>query len=121
MLRAAHSLASCLVTAMILLGLTAGCESSLEGKGGQTAAPLTRVEVVRPERHTVRRSVGEPGELQAFETAAIHARIPGYAKSWTVNIGAQVKKGQVLAELSVPELEADVQQKKAAVQQAVAK
>jgi RND family efflux transporter MFP subunit len=65
--------------------------------------------------------VGEPGELQAFETTAIHAKISGYVKSWTVNIGAAVKKGQVLAELSVPELEADVQQKKAAVEQAVAK
>jgi RND family efflux transporter MFP subunit len=119
--RATRSLANCLVTAMILLELTAGCESSLEGKGGQTAAPLTRVEVVRPERHTVRRSVGEPGELQAFESTAIHARVPGYVKTWTVNIGDQVKKGQVLAELSVPELEADIQHKKAAVQQAVAK
>jgi RND family efflux transporter MFP subunit len=79
------------------------------------------VEVVRPERHTVRRSVSEPGELQAFETTAIHARVPGYVKAWNVNIGTQVKKGQVLAELSVPELEADVQQKKAAAVQAVAK
>jgi RND family efflux transporter MFP subunit len=65
--------------------------------------------------------VGEPGELQAFETTAIHARVPGYVKAWTVNIGTHVKKGQVLAELSVPELEADVRQKKAAVAQAVAK
>jgi RND family efflux transporter MFP subunit len=65
--------------------------------------------------------VGEPGELQAFETTAIHARVPGYVKNWNVNIGARVKKGQVLAELSVPELEADVQQKKAAAEQAEAK
>ncbi len=82
---------------------------------------MTRVEVVHPERHTVRRSVGEPGELQAFETATIHARIPGYVKSWTSTSAPSVKKGQVLAELSVPELEADVQQKKAAIEQAVAK
>jgi RND family efflux transporter MFP subunit len=82
---------------------------------------LTRVEVVRPERRTVRRSVSEPGELQAFETTAIHAKISGYVKSWTVNIGAAVKKGQVLVELSVPEMEADVQQKKAMVAQAIAK
>jgi RND family efflux transporter MFP subunit len=119
--RTTLSLVSCLATAVILLGPTAGCEHALEGKGGQAALPVTRVEVVRPERHTVRRSEGEPGELQAFETTAIHARVPGYVKTWTVNIGAHVKKGQVLAELSVPELEADVHQKKAAVAQAVAK
>ena len=65
--------------------------------------------------------MGEPGELQAFETTAIHAKIAGYVKNWTVNIGATVKKGQVLAELSVPELEAELKQKQAAVEQAVAK
>jgi RND family efflux transporter MFP subunit len=119
--RSALSLVNGLATAVILLAMAAGCEHASEGKGGQAAPPVTRVEVVHPERHTVRRSVGEPGELQAFETATIHARIPGYVKAWTVNIGAHVKKGQVIAELSVPELEADVQQKKAAVEQAVAK
>jgi RND family efflux transporter MFP subunit len=121
MRRAAVSSASCLATAVILLGPAAGCEQSREDQGRQSASSLTRVEVVRPERHTVRRSVSEPGEIQAFETTAIHARVPGYVKSWNVNIGANVKKGQLLAELSVPELEADVQLKKAAVEQAVAK
>jgi RND family efflux transporter MFP subunit len=113
--------ASCLATAAILLGPTVGCERSVESKGGQAAPLVTRVEVVRPERQTVRRSVGEPGEIQAFETTAIHARVPGYVKSWTVNIGARVKNGQLLAELWIPELEADVKQKKAAIEQAVAK
>jgi HlyD family secretion protein len=120
MSRTAFGLVRCLATALILLAMTAGCERSSEGKGGEAAAPVTRVEVVRPERHTVRRSEGEPGELQAFETTSIHARVPGYVKSWNVNIGAAVKKGQVIAELSVPELEADVKQKKAAVEQAEA-
>jgi RND family efflux transporter MFP subunit len=119
--RTALSLVGCLASTVIILSLAVGCERSSEGKGGQAAPPVTLVEVVRPERQTVRRSVGEPGELQAFETTAIHTKIPGYVKNWNVNIGATVKKGQVLAELSVPEMEADVQQKKAAVAQAVAK
>ena len=68
----------------------------------------------------MRRSVSEPGELQAFETTPIHAKIAGYVKKWTVNIGAEVKKGQVLAELFVPELDAEVRQKEASVRQAVA-
>jgi RND family efflux transporter MFP subunit len=106
---------------VILVVLAAGCEWSSEAKGGKAAPAVTRVEVVRPERHSVRRSVGEPGELQAFETTAIHAKISGYIKRWTVNIGAAVKKGQLLAELSVPEMEADVQRKEATVAQAVAK
>ena len=100
---------------------TLGCERSAEKKAGQSAQQVMRVEVVRPERHTVSRSVGVPGELQAFETTPIHAKIAGYVKDWTVNIGAKVKKGQVLAELWVPEVEADLQQKRAAIEQAQAK
>ena len=101
----------------------AGCERPSSGEGGRAASapPVARVEVVRPERQTVRRSVGEPGQLQAFETAEVHARIPGYVKGWTVNIGSAVKKGQVLAELSVPELEAELRQKEAAIEQASAR
>ncbi len=116
-----RSLTESFAASVVLMAIATGCEHSSEGKGGQAAPPLPRVEVVRPQRQTLCRSVGEPGEIQAVETTAIHAKIPGYIKSWTVNIGARVKKGQVLAELSVPEMEADAQQKKAAVKQAVAK
>ncbi len=119
--RTALSFINGLASVVILLAMAAGCDRAPEDKVGQPALRVTRVEVIHPERHTVRRSVGEPGELQAFETATIHARIPGYVKSWTANIGTHVKKGQVIAELSVPELEADVQQKKAAIDQAIAR
>jgi RND family efflux transporter MFP subunit len=106
----------------ILAAMAAGCERPPEIEGGRAAAPpVARVEVVRPERQTVRRTVGEPGQLQAYETAEVHARIPGYVKGWTVNIGESVKKGQLLAELSDPELEADVKQKEAAIEQAAAR
>jgi HlyD family secretion protein len=115
------SLVNCFAASTFLLALAAGCDRSSESKADQIAPAVTRVEIVRPERHTVRRSVDEPGELQAFETTPIHAKIAGYVKNWNVNIGATVKKGQVLAELSVPELNAEVRQKEAAVRHAVAK
>ena len=112
---------------ILTVALAAGCERPGPGEGGAadtataSSAPVARVEVVRPERATVRRTVGEPGQLQAYETAEVHARIPGYLKGWTVNIGASVKKGQTLAELAVPELEAEVRQKEAAIEQAEAR
>jgi RND family efflux transporter MFP subunit len=76
---------------------------------------------VRPERHTVQRTVGEPGELEAYETTPIHAKIAGYVQNVSVDIGYEIKKGQLLAELWVPELEADLQEKRSSVEQAVAK
>jgi HlyD family secretion protein len=107
-------------TAAILMVVATGCDHSRNGQGGHTASAVVRVEIVHPERHTIRRSVKEPGEVQAFETTPIHAKIAGYVKNWSVNIGASVKKGQLLAELSDPELEAEVRQKEASVRQVVA-
>jgi HlyD family secretion protein len=106
---------------LVLMALAAGCEHLTEGKADPASRPVRSVEVVHPERQTIRRVVGEPGELEAFETTAIRAKIAGYVKNWTVNIGAAVKKGQLLAELSVPELDAELKQKQAAVEQAIAR
>jgi HlyD family secretion protein len=110
-----------LATGTVLAALASGCERPSEGKAGLSVQPARSVEIIHPERGTIRRSVGEPGELEAFETTAIHAKIGGYVKNWTVNIGAAVKKGQMLAELSVPELDAELRQKQAAVAQAIAR
>ncbi len=110
-----------LATGIVLMALASGCELPSEGKAGPAVQLVRSVEIVYPERHTIRRSVGEPGELEAFETTAIHAKIAGYVKNWSVNIGAAVKKGQALAELSVPELDAELKQKQAAVQLSIAK
>ena len=73
-----------------------------------------------PERATVRRTTEEPGQIQAFETTPIYAKLAGYVERVAVNIGARVKKGQVLAELRVPEVEADLKQKRAMIEQAEA-
>ena len=109
------------VAAVMAVAVAIGCQRSTEKKAGHSAQQVIRVEVVRPERHTVQRTVGEPGQLEAFETTPIHAKIAGYVKNWTVNIGYEIKKGQVLAELWVPELEADLGEKRAAVEQAQAR
>ena len=51
----------------------------------------------------------------------MHAKLSGYVKKWNVDIGARVKKDQELAVLGMPELEAEAQLKRAAVQEARAR
>jgi RND family efflux transporter MFP subunit len=124
MTRPVFRLIRALAMSVALFGLVAGCDRASAGKGspgGTTLQPLRSVEIVHPERQTVRRSVGEPGQLQAFETTPIHAKIAAYVKNWNVNIGAEVKKAQLLAELFDPELEAEHKQKLAVTEQAIAK
>jgi RND family efflux transporter MFP subunit len=72
-------------------------------------------------------SVTLPGTTAAFAAANIYARATGYISKRNVDIGDHVKQGELLAELAVPELdeqisqnEATLEQLKAAVQQAQA-
>ncbi|WP_372784510.1 efflux RND transporter periplasmic adaptor subunit [Phenylobacterium sp.] len=54
-----------------------------------------------------------PGDVQAFNTAPIHARVSGYLKRWYVDIGTPVKAGQVLADIDTPDLDQQVLQARA--------
>ncbi len=113
---------------LVILGsltlLYAGCgkpSGEATARAGTVGSPTAlRVSTVKPERATVRRTTEEPGQIQAFETTPIYAKLAGYVERVDVNIGARVKKGQVLAELHVPEIEADLKQKRAMIEQAQA-
>jgi multidrug efflux system membrane fusion protein len=61
-----------------------------------------------------------PGDVQAFNTAPIYARVSGYLKAWYLDIGASVKAGQTLAEIDTPELDQQLAQSKAALQTSIA-
>lgn len=54
-----------------------------------------------------------PGNLQAYAETSVHARASGYLRRWTADIGARVRKGDVLAEIEIPEVEAELQQARA--------
>jgi RND family efflux transporter MFP subunit len=58
-----------------------------------------------------------PAEVQAFMQASIHARASGYLKNWFVDIGENVTNGQVLAEIDTPELDQQIAQAKAELDQ----
>jgi RND family efflux transporter MFP subunit len=54
-----------------------------------------------------------PGAVQAFMEAPIYARTSGYLKSWNTDIGTQVSKGQLLAQLETPEVDQQLTQAQA--------
>ncbi|GAB6067626.1 hypothetical protein JCM13664_09440 [Methylothermus subterraneus] len=53
------------------------------------------------------------GYLEAFEHVALPARVSGYLQAIYVDLGDRVQAGEVIAELSVPELEAKLRRAKA--------
>jgi RND family efflux transporter MFP subunit len=54
-----------------------------------------------------------PGTVQAFYEAPIYARTNGYLRVWYTDIGARVKKGQLLAEIDTPEVDQQLRQAEA--------
>jgi RND family efflux transporter MFP subunit len=54
-----------------------------------------------------------PGTVQAFTDSPIFARTNGYLKRWYFDIGARVRKGQLLAEIETPELDQQLRQARA--------
>jgi len=54
-----------------------------------------------------------PARIEAWARAPIYARVSGYLSRWNVDIGAQVKAGQVLAQIDTPDLDQDLAQARA--------
>jgi RND family efflux transporter MFP subunit len=54
-----------------------------------------------------------PGDIEAWYEAPIYARVSGYLKDWYFDFGAHVQKGQLLADIDAPELDAQLAAAKA--------
>ncbi len=76
------------------------------------------VKTVLPQTAAAGQTLALPGTLQGFVQAPISARASGYLKRWTKDIGSQVQKGELLAEIETPEIDQQLSQAIAARQQA---
>jgi len=81
------------------------------------ADSIPTVDVVSPIAAKADLGTPLPAEVQAFMQASIHARASGYLKNWFVDIGENVTNGQVLAEIDTPELDQQIAQAKAELDQ----
>jgi RND family efflux transporter MFP subunit len=66
------------------------------------------VAVITPRAGASTQHLVLPGTVQAWFEAPIYARVNGYLKKWNFDFGAQVKKGDVLAEIETPDLDAQL-------------
>ncbi len=76
------------------------------------AGALPHLTVLLPKQQAPSEEVVLPGNIQAFSDAPIYARTSGYLKRWYFDIGAHVKRGQLLAEIESPEVDQQLQQAK---------
>lgn len=71
------------------------------------------VSVTQPKPLPPVETITLPGTIEAWFQAPIYAQVSGYVKMWYRDYGAQVKKGDILAEISAPALDAQYEQAKA--------
>lgn len=88
---------------------------------GAIAWAQLAVDVVRVELRGAAGKTSLPGEIAPFEAVDLRARVTGFVERVNCDIGSAVRKGQLLVELSAPELQAQVAQAQSQIETAEAR
>jgi RND family efflux transporter MFP subunit len=107
-----------LAVAVAAIGIQARRHDETQVTQWTQDAAIPTVAVIAPEQGASDLQLVLPGNIQAWFEAPIYARVDGYVKNWYFDIGARVQKGQVLAELEAPELDAELATTKAKLDRA---
>ncbi|HXP41280.1 MAG TPA: biotin/lipoyl-binding protein, partial [Candidatus Acidoferrales bacterium] len=104
----------------IVFGLHSRVTAETRLRESAQASAIPYVDVVSPKASTDADEIALPGSTSAFNDTPIYARTSGYVKHWYVDIGARVRKGQLLATIETPELDQQLQQARADLENAEA-
>jgi RND family efflux transporter MFP subunit len=124
------TLAACFSALLCLLVVSTMLISALSRLARSSPPDGARPSEAGQEREVIVQSVGrsdsqrsttQPGTVKAYEWANLVPRLSGYVKTMNVDIGDSVKRGQVLAEIDPPELEAERERARAVMEQARAR
>ncbi len=74
---------------------------------------IPTVAIVNPKPAPPSETITLPGNIVGWYEAPIYARVTGYVAMWHKDYGAEVKKGDILAEINTPDLDAEYRQAKA--------
>jgi RND family efflux transporter MFP subunit len=110
-----------LVAVVVLIdGVWERKPSAARLKEDTEAQIVPAVTVVKPSTTAATQRLDLPGRLEAYIRAPIYARVGGFLKTWSVDIGAPVKAGQLMAEIEAPDLDQQLMQSRGALASAEA-
>src|SRR5579859_5409859 len=102
-------------TALLLAGMLSSCSSSDgEEKAKSTAEPAKKDSTAAPvatfqlEKGRLSTDLFIPGELIAFQQVDLYAKVNSFVKRLYVDVGSEVKEGQLLATMEAPELQSQL-------------
>lgn len=79
----------------------------VEASRGAAASP-DPVAVMKPVKESLQQQLLLTGEFKPYQTVDLHAKVAGYLRKITVDVGDRVRAGQLVASLEIPEMAADV-------------
>lgn len=101
------------VVTVVVAGVTLRAADARNLKSWTNAQAIPTVAVIHPASEAQGPALDLPSRLEAYSRAPIFARVSGYLKSWSADIGTPVKAGQLLAVIESPELDQQLVQARA--------
>jgi membrane fusion protein (multidrug efflux system) len=99
--------------ALAAFGILDRAKSKQEVKAWTEEQAVSTVRLVQAEPGPPEQSLLLPGNVSAFNINSLFPRASGYVTAWHSDIGARVKKGDVLVTISAPDLDQQLEQAKA--------
>ena len=98
---------------LVVSGIRAREDSNVKLKEWTDEQAVPAVAVIYADAGPLTATINLPGRLEAYYRAPIFARVNGYLKGWSKDIGARVKAGEVIAEIDAPDLDQQLLQARA--------
>jgi RND family efflux transporter MFP subunit len=98
------------VAAVLISGILSRVKARTDLNAETAQVAIVSVSVVSPQKTAPAQEIILPGNVQPFITSPIYSRTNGYLRKWYFDIGAHVKKGQLLAVIETPEVDQQLEQ-----------
>lgn len=92
------------IPVLLLCAIVSSCNSSKGDAEKGAAAEMPAVEVISLQKDKLSTTLQLPGELIAFQQVDIYAKVSSFVKKLNVDVGTEVKEGQLLVTLEAPEM-----------------
>lgn len=98
-----NSLTACIIIAAALTGCSSGADKD-DDKKDTTAEEVPAKEVFQLQKGRINAALKLPGELIAYQQVDIYAKNSSFVNKLYVDVGSEVKQGQLIAQMEAPEL-----------------
>src|SRR5246127_1148064 len=102
--------AAAVVIVVLAFGILSRVKAAANLRTVTAQMAVPDVAVVQPKPAALAQEIILPGNMQPLISSPVYARTDGYLKTWYFDIGAHVKKGQLLATIQTPEVDEQLSQ-----------